>query len=787
MGQYSTRWSLLIVAIFTTSSVCGLTQRLSSPVSPTPVVQRVAQIPPLQSPRPVAIPTPTSQPVPTSETNTDLSGTPATDVAANQIRPLTNLTALSSSPTLLRQPTSFTATVNGSSPITYTWNFGDGSNLATGSVVTHTYGRAAIYTTTLTATNSVNSITTTLVVTVTDLFASQSLTPTITITGTSTTALAQVTLTPTPEPTIPTSTSIPNDDDDEETQDKGNEIPVELSLEQDNYFFQEGKLDQEGKLERLEIPLVVEVYPRPNRRPLDLNTRISVSYLNSDEAGVIGTESFTLGELNIPANISTKEPRTYIVRVDIADNDISNEIDKKIFFSLVSPENATLKSEEDGGIRFAQITVEDDDASIIRFAQNTYRSSETVDAAPINVLLDKPSAVTVTVGYSATTDTAQVEDFTPVTGMLTFPPLSLSQVFTVPITDDGFLVEPIETVLLSLTDPISASFAPKQNSPSTIATNLELIGCSLPDAIEAANRDEPVGDCPSGSGPDTITLTNEVYLLTEVRDTSDGANGLPTVTSPITINGNGAVIRRSDQAPDFRIFRIMSGGDLTLNDIEISNGRAPRGGAILNNDGVLAITRSIISGNQATGDNGGGVFNGSATTTIRNSTIQRNKAITHGGGIDNNGGNLLVIEDSIIEANEAINGHGGGIGTAGITTVSDSTISLNRAAASGGGITNIGSRAVLTVTNTTISTNTVTGNIAGGGFGGGIGTGSNANNDGPSPGSSATVIDSLITFNTAITGGGVHQFDFTTPVTLTGTTTVSNNIPDDCVRVVGSC
>src|SRR5687767_6642577 len=116
--------------------------------------------------------------------------------------------------------------------------------------------------------------------------------------------------------------------------------------------------------------------------------------------------------------------------------------------------------------------------------------------------------------------------------------------------------------------------------------------CSLIEAIENANNGAAThADCTAGvAGADMIDLaSNSTYTLTAAHNTTDGANGLPHISTVITINGNGSTIARSSAGgtPDFRIFHVWANGSsLTLNQLTLSNGRAVgnwpagRGGAI---------------------------------------------------------------------------------------------------------------------------------------------------------------------------------------------------------------
>jgi hypothetical protein len=137
--------------------------------------------------------------------------------------------------------------------------------------------------------------------------------------------------------------------------------------------------------------------------------------------------------------------------------------------------------------------------------------------------------------------------------------------------------------------------------------------CSLIEAILNANdtaTGQPYLDCAAGdpSGPDMITLAGNTYTFTGIDNTDYGPTALPTISSTVTIQGNGATLQRSGTAPSFRLMAVGALGDLTLDNVAVTGGAMPgRGGGIYSYDGGLAITNnSVISGNTAS-DGGGGV------------------------------------------------------------------------------------------------------------------------------------------------------------------------------------
>jgi predicted outer membrane repeat protein len=184
--------------------------------------------------------------------------------------------------------------------------------------------------------------------------------------------------------------------------------------------------------------------------------------------------------------------------------------------------------------------------------------------------------------------------------------------------------------------------------------------CSLINAITAANTDTATGGCKAGNGADTIKLpNNSLQLLSLVNNITQGNNGLPVVTSIITIQGNNSTIARAGFAADpFRILMVGSGGNLTLNETTISEGQVPSGvsdGGGINNEGTLTLTGSTLLNNSA-GDAGGGLCN-IGSVTIQNSTFSGNSAGFQGGGIYNKG--TLTLTDSILSNNSAADNGGG--------------------------------------------------------------------------------------------------------------------------------
>jgi|GEM_PF-649418 len=280
--------------------------------------------------------------------------------------------------------------------------------------------------------------------------------------------------------------------------------------------------------------------------------------------------------------------------------------------------------------------------------------------------------------------------------------------------------------------PAAHAFPPAPPSARINGTD-----CDLADAIVAANTDTATGVCAAGtSGADTIELLDNVNLYSVNNGSGASVNGLPLITSEITIEGAGFTIARDGGAPQFRILAVEPSGDLTLNNMTISGGSLPagaNGGGIVSR-GALTLNNSTISGNSTSGSNRGGGIHSSGTLVMNNSTVSGNSA---GGGGGIYSGGTLAMNNSTVSGNSA--NSAGGIFNNGTGTLSNSTVSGNSANSVGGGIINNGT---VTLTNSTVSGNsgTESGGIRNNGTG--------------------TLTNSTVTGNTANTrGGGIYNGD----------------------------
>ncbi|GGM39512.1 hypothetical protein GCM10011608_25270 [Micromonospora sonchi] len=264
------------------------------------------------------------------------------------------------------------------------------------------------------------------------------------------------------------------------------------------------------------------------------------------------------------------------------------------------------------------------------------------------------------------------------------------------------------------------------------------------DAREAADAAETPGDA---EAPPT--------------NPADDTAGLPVIYHGITIEGSGATIARAAGAKNFRFFTVRDGGELTLRELTLRNGRsaadggsvhivhgatavlervtvadstslsAEGGGGGIFNDGNLQITDSTLVGNRAAGTQGkgGGLLNGGVMVMHR-TEFRHNNANSYGGGLANyraagdvysstfvqntaeQGGGLASfsartkVVDSLVAENSAQIG-GGLANSDAVLVLRQLTVRDNLAAVSGGGISTV--QGLLPMDDSVVSGNTTRG------------------------------------------------------------------------------
>ena len=260
--------------------------------------------------------------------------------------------------------------------------------------------------------------------------------------------------------------------------------------------------------------------------------------------------------------------------------------------------------------------------------------------------------------------------------------------------------------------------------------------CILRDAIISANTDQATGGCAAGSGTDTITfdgLTTPATILL--------SNGVLTISTPMALQGPGRDQLTIDAGGLSQVLTLNNGDfnsniDVAIDGLTFTNGysSSPNGAGISVAHENLLLSNSTIS-NSTGNEGGGGLYAGDrATVTIRGTEITGNTATYGGGGIDSRG--VAKVYDSNVSNNFLISGSGAGINAGDgqlslvRTTITgntaqgtnrnagglscrfsevdiiDSQISSN-SAPTGGGIA-AGQACTLSLTNSTLATNTAT-------------------------------------------------------------------------------
>jgi hypothetical protein len=104
-------------------------------------------------------------------------------------------------------------------------------------------------------------------------------------------------------------------------------------------------------------------------------------------------------------------------------------------------------------------------------------------------------------------------------------------------------------------------------------------GCTLPNAITAANTNTSGSGCTiSGTaGTETLLLMAASYDLIHIAIyNANGPNATPSITSNIVISSyvvGGSTVQRTGAA-NARLFHVAAAGDLTLRGVTVQNGNS---------------------------------------------------------------------------------------------------------------------------------------------------------------------------------------------------------------------
>ncbi|MBL1113994.1 hypothetical protein JK364_16565 [Streptomyces sp. 110] len=291
--------------------------------------------------------------------------------------------------------------------------------------------------------------------------------------------------------------------------------------------------------------------------------------------------------------------------------------------------------------------------------------------------------------------------------------------------------------------------------PASAADDIQVRCNDIPGLVNAINQANTNGA--------RITLAPRCTYTLATPDNPD--DGLPEITGDVTISGNNSTIRRDpDATENFRIFHVVSGGTLTLKSLTVSGGLSgDSGGGALNEQGTLNLNDTVFKDNSAA--TGGGVSNDGGQLNLDRTTVERNRAASFGGGVVNSGDGTMTMKRGSLLKNRAVTDNGGGLENILGTATLESVSVRGNSAINGGGIRNVNA-STLNLKSTTLKDNIA---VRGAGL---------SNLSTPAGTATATLVDSLVTRNTAITaGGGIDNQ--AGQVTLTNTKVIDNE-PDNC-------
>ena len=253
---------------------------------------------------------------------------------------------------------------------------------------------------------------------------------------------------------------------------------------------------------------------------------------------------------------------------------------------------------------------------------------------------------------------------------------------------------------------------------------MTVYGVEFHDNVAEGNKADDGGGALFNNGG-TLIVEDAYVHANLATGTSGSGGGLFSTGGSVTVTGGEFADNTSMRAGG--AVEIVDGSYTSMDVTYDGNmtGSAPGNGGAFHVTGMMStvdFTGGYVTNNVAANE-GGGIWNQSGTmmtitgVSILGNTVTNNGSLetrVAGAGVFNNGGILDIMSSTI--ANNAVTGRGpvggGGIAnnTGGTLTVMQSTVSGNQGGVTGGGIANDGT---VEIVNTTITDNTA---LAGGGY-----------------------------------------------------------------------
>ncbi len=237
---------------------------------------------------------------------------------------------------------------------------------------------------------------------------------------------------------------------------------------------------------------------------------------------------------------------------------------------------------------------------------------------------------------------------------------------------------------------------------------------------DVANYSELTTAITNAANGDIINFTTNIVITNQI--TISGKT--------LTFQGNGNEIsvprpglddmgRYNSSPSTFRVFQLLSGANVTINNLTIKGGAVSTGGAINAANGTtLRVNNSIISNSLASGFTGGGGVAIYGIGYFKNSFIRRNAA-GYGGGILVSGTARVYFEESTMVENRSTQSNGGGgaaeCQSGSVLYFNNSTLSNNQSTEIGGAINNY--QGTIYFINSSATGNVAFGSYSGGAIG----------------------------------------------------------------------